>query len=167
MEKTITIDEKHEIKLNNNVGWLLEYKAQFGYDIVPVIMPLISSLMDTLISLAGVVDKKSTVQDVLKRLDRADISEALIELAGLRLTDFINVLWAMAKTADPEIPEPSRWVRQFETFPLDVLVPEAGGLILSGLVSEKNLQSLRAIVRGLRAKGSGLKPFLSQELNEG
>lgn len=166
MEKIIRIDETHEMKLDNNVGWLLEYKAQFGHDIVPDIMPLISSVVDMAITLAGVVDSKASVQDMLKRLDSADIMNALIELASLQLTDFINVLWAMAKTADDNIPEPRKWVKGFDSFPLDILVPEAGSMIVQGMVSEKNLMSLRSLVKSLQAK-SGLTPSSSQAPSEG
>jgi len=156
MEKIIRIDEKHEIKLNNNVWWLMTYKSQFGHDIVPDLMPLLSTVMNTAVTLAGVVDKDSTVQDTLKRIDTNDLTDALIELAGLQLTDFINIVWAMAKTADESIDEPNKWVRQFDAFPLDVLVPEAGELIVRGMVSEKNWTRLRILLGGLRAKSDSI-----------
>ena len=166
MEKIIRINDTQEMKLDNNIGWLLTYKSQFGHDIVPDIMPLISSVMDLVVTLAGVVDKDESVQDMLKKLDSSDLMSALIEMAGLQLTDFVHILWAMAKTADDKIPEPSRWVRQFDSFPLDILVPEAGSMIVQGMVSEKNLMSLRSLVKSLQAK-SGLTPSSSQGQSEG
>lgn len=152
MEKIIKLDETHELKLDNNVWWLIQYKSQFGHDILPDIMPIISSVMNTIVAVASVADEKSDVKDILKRIEPSDLTEALIELAGLQLTDFINVLWAMAKTADDSIPEPNKWVRQFDTFPLDILVPEAGEMIIRGMVSEKNWESLRNLLAGLKAK---------------
>lgn len=160
MEKIIKIDETHEMKLDNNIGWLLVYKSQFGHDIVPDIMPLISSVVDVLVTLAGVMESGESVQDTLKKIDSADITSALIELASLQMTDFINIIWAMAKTADDGIPEPSRWVRQFDCFPLDVLVPEAGSMIAQGMVSEKNLQSLRSLAKSLQAKSASIQSSL-------
>lgn len=154
MEKIIKLDETHELRLDNNVWWLIQYKSQFGHDIVPDIMPLLSGVMNVIVTVASAMDEESTVSDIVKRIDASDLTEALIELAGLQITDFINILWAMAKTADPLIPEPGRWVRQFDVFPLDILVPEAGEMIVRGMVSEKNWESLRNL---LKAKRSGLK----------
>lgn len=157
MEKIIKLDENHEIKLDNNVWWCIQYKSQFGHDIVPDIMPLLSGIMNAIVAVASATGDGDSVQDILKRLDTSDLTEALIELAGLQLTDFINIIWAMAKTADESIPEPNRWVRQFDRFPLDVLVPQAGELIVRGMVSEKNWNSLQNLLTSLKANGSDLK----------
>ena len=45
MEKVINIGE-HEVKLNNNVAWTMEYRDQFGKDIVPALMPVIASMLE-------------------------------------------------------------------------------------------------------------------------
>ena len=44
----------------------------------------------------------------------------------------------MAKAADDDIEEPRTWVRQFETFPLDVIAPAVLELAVRGLLSGKN-----------------------------
>ena len=135
MIKTIKIDDEHEITLSNNIGWAMEYREQFGHDIIPDLLPAVSAAL----SLLGEIDKKGFN---LKKIDKDIMQDALISLSGAQAVDVINLVWAMAKTADDKLPEPKKWVRNFETFPLDIIVPEAFKLLLEGLISTKNLQSL-------------------------
>lgn len=140
MKKTIKLYKDCELTLSNNAGWLYEYRDQFGHDIVPDIMPIISAILKALKELSTQSGKPVT--EVIKSLDGEVIEDALIELAGLQSVDLINIVWAMAKCADDEIDEPRKWIRQFETFPLDVIVPKVWSLVLEGFVSSKNLKSL-------------------------
>ena len=140
MKKTIKLYKDCELTLSNNAGWLYEYREQFGHDIVPDIMPIISAILKALKELSTQSGKPVT--EVIKSLDGDVIEDALIELAGLQSVDLINIVWAMAKCADDEIDEPRKWIRQFETFPLDVIVPKVWSLVLEGFVSSKNLKSL-------------------------
>ena len=52
MEKIIKIGDK-EVRLNNNVAWTMEYRDQFGKDILPAIMPLIASMIEGLSTLVA------------------------------------------------------------------------------------------------------------------
>lgn len=140
MKKTIKLYKDCELTLSNNAGWLYEYREQFGHDIVPDIMPIISAVFKALKELS--TQNGKPVTEVIKSLDGDVIEDALIELAGLQSVDLINIVWAMAKCADDEIDEPRKWIRQFETFPLDVIVPKVWSLVLEGFVSSKNLKSL-------------------------
>lgn len=133
MIKTINIGEK-EVKLSNNIGWAMEYRGQFGHDIIPDLLPVISAVI-------ALVKEAGTKPD-FKKVDTEVIQDALINLAGLQFVDFINLIWALAKTADESIEEPRKWVKQFETFPLDEVVPQVFNLITEGLVSSKNLPRL-------------------------
>lgn len=135
MIKTIRIDDEHELTLSNNIGWAFEYREQFGHDIIPDLLPALSAI----ISLLGEVDKKGFD---IKKIDKDTLQDALINLAGIQFVDFINLLWAMAKTADETIKEPRKWVKEFETFPLDVVAPQAFTLLVEGLISTKNLPRL-------------------------
>lgn len=140
MKKTIKLYKDCELTLSNNVGWLYEYRDQFGHDIVPDVMPIISAVLKSLKEISKQNGKPIT--EVIKNLDEGTVEDALIELAGLQSVDLINVIWAMAKCADDDIDEPRKWIRQFESFPLDVIVPKVWTLILEGFVSSKNLKSL-------------------------
>ena len=41
MEKTINIGNK-SVRLSNNVSWTMEYRDQFGQDIIPTLMPALN-----------------------------------------------------------------------------------------------------------------------------
>lgn len=141
MIKTIKLGKDKELTLSNNLAWAMIYKAQFNHDIIPDIMPIISAVT----KFFGELGKYSgqDVSDVLKQLDNDVLEGALIELCAVQFTDFINLVWAFAKANDDEIEEPNKWVRQFDEFPLDIIAPAVFELLMKGLVSSKNLKSLR------------------------
>lgn len=144
MEKTIQIGNK-EVRLNNNIGWTIDYRDQFGTDIIPTLLPMVAAALDLIKGLLEEMEDTSNLewQDILKTLDGDTLLDALVHLGGLEFKDFINVTWAMAKCADETIPEPRTWVRQFEVFPLDEIAPAVFELIYKGVISSKNLTRLK------------------------
>ena len=157
MEKIIKIG-KQEVRLNNNVAWTMEYRDQFGKDIVPALMPILASLMEgvsTIISESG--SNEVTMADIADAVQERSM-DVLLPMFQVEFVDvIINVTWAMAKAADENIEPPKRWVRQFEDFPLDVIVPAVYELVLKGFVSSKNLKRLKKASASLR----NLQPSLS------
>ena len=143
MIKTIKISKDKDLTISNNLAWAMIYKSQFGHDIVPDIMPIVSAVTKLLGELGKMAGKDMT--EVLKDLDGDTIQSALIELCALQFTDFINLTWAMAKANDDDIETPEKWVRQFDQFPMDIIAPAVFDLLLKGLVSSKNLKSLRTV----------------------
>lgn len=141
MIKTIKISKDKELTLSNSLAWAMIYKDQFGHDIVPDIMPIVSAIA----KLFGELQKNSgrDMTDLLKNLDGDILQSAMIELCAVQFTDFINLVWAMAKANDDDIETPEKWVRQFDTFPLDIIAPAVLELVTKGLISSKNLKSLR------------------------
>ena len=144
MEKTINIGNK-EVRLNNNIGWAIDYRDQFGQDIIPTLLPMVAAALDLIKGLLEEMEDTTNLewQDVLKTVDGDTLLDALVHLGGLEFKDFINVTWAMAKCADETIPEPRTWVRQFETFPLDEIAPAVFELIYKGVISSKNVTRLK------------------------
>lgn len=142
MEKTIKIDEKNSVRLSNNVGWLLAYRDQFGVDIVPALVPVLNAVIEIYAEIAKQTGDLKTAADIFTKIDTETIQGAILELAGVQITDLVNVVWAMAKAADEDIDEPRTWVRQFETFPLDVIAPAVLELAVRGLLSGKNSKRL-------------------------
>lgn len=151
MEKTIQIGNK-EVRLNNNIGWTIDYRDQFGSDIIPTLLPMVAAALDLIKGLLEEVDDTNNLdwKDILKVLDGDVLLDALVHLGGLEFKDFINITWAMAKCADDSIPEPRTWVRQFETFPVDVIAPAVFELVYSGVVSSKNLNRLKGMKDNLQ-----------------
>ena len=143
MEKIIKIGNK-EVRLNNNVAWTMEYRDQFGKDIVPALMPVLASIIEgvsTIVSESG--GGTITAADIADAVQGRSM-EVLLPLFQVEFVDtIINVTWAMAKAADEDIEPPKKWVRQFEEFPLDVVVPAVYELVLKGFVSSKNLERLK------------------------
>lgn len=151
MERIISIGDK-KVTLNNNIGWAMAYKSQFGQDIIPAVMPLLAGVLDIvsgIISNSGKT-KDLSVADVLEVVNGDTLTDAMIHLGGLELTDLVNVTWALAKCADDSIPEPKEWVKGFDVFPIDEVAPAVFGLIAKGLVSSKNLKRLENVKKSLQ-----------------
>ena len=167
MEDIIKIGKK-EVKLSNNVAWTMEYRDQFGKDIVPALMPILASLMEgvsTIISESG--NNEVTMADIADAVQGRSM-DVLLPMFQVEFVDtIINVTWAMAKAADENIEPPKRWVRQFEEFPLDVIVPAVYELVLKGFVSSKNLKRLKKASASLRnLQPSHSTTSSSPDLNE-
>lgn len=165
MEKVIKIGEK-EVRLSNNVAWTMEYRDQFNKDIVPAIMPLLSTMTEAISSVVSEAGTDLTLQSLADAV-QGRANDILLPLYQLELVDLINVTWAMAKAADEDIDPPRKWIRQFDDFPLDVIGPAVFELVIRGFVSSKNLIRLK----GLKVKLENLQPSRSttsssQESNE-
>ena len=145
MKKVITIGDK-DIELNNNVAWVMEYRDQFGKDIVPSLMPLLATMIEGFASVISEAGGEKLEMSALASAVEGRAMEILLPMFQIEMVDVvINVLWAMAKAADDTIAPPKQWVKQFDEFPLDVVVPAVYDLILKGFVSSKNLTRLKSI----------------------
>lgn len=94
MEKMIKIGDK-EVALRTTGATLLRYKMQFGKD-----------LLTELIKLDGAYHNGE------------------IQAEKLDFEMFFNILWVMAKTANPDIKPPIEWLDEFEEFPIMEILPE-------------------------------------------
>lgn len=157
MEKIIKIG-KTDVRLSNSVAWTMEYRDQFGKDIVPALMPMLMTLFE---GIAAVIGEKEeiTLPDVSSALGslQGRSQEILLPLFQLEFVDVINITWAMAKAANRDIKPPKEWARDFESFPVDVVVPVIYEMNLKGFVSSKNQKRLKTISASLK----NLQPSLS------
>ena len=166
MEKIIKIG-KQEVKLSNNVAWLMEYKDQFGKDATQELIPLVATLVETIGSgLASYKDGAINLESLSESIEGRAF-ELMLPLYQSELsTTLINITWAMAKAADETIDPPKKWVRQFDSFPLDVVGPEVWELAVKGFVSSKNLKRLRTLLGKAKDAVQSLKenqPSLSTQ----
>ena len=136
----------------------MEYRDQFGKDIVPALMPVLASMIEGVSSvIAEAGADKIEIESFATAIEGRSM-DILLPMFQVEFVDtIINVTWAMAKAADENIDPPKRWVRQFETFPLDVIVPAVYELIFKGFVSSKNLKRLKNLGASLK----NLQPSLS------
>lgn len=150
MIKTVKFG-KNQILMDNNVGWTMVYRDQFGQDIIPSLMPLLAGVVEMvsgIIETAG--DKKEFSMETIAELSESGkLEEAIIKAASAEFVDFINITWALAKNADDSIPEPREWVKQFDEFPVDVIGPEVFKLVFKGMVSSKNLKRMDAMIKSV------------------
>lgn len=150
MKKIITIGDK-KVELNNNVAWVMEYRDQFGKDIVPSLMPLLATMVEGLASVISEAGGDKLDVSSLASAVEGRAMEILLPMFQIEMVDVvINVLWAMAKASDDNIAPPKQWVKQFDEFPLDVVVPAVYELILKGFVSSKNLDRLKKVGASLK-----------------
>ena len=166
MEKIIKIG-KQEVKLSNNVAWLMEYKDQFGKDATQELIPLVATLVETIGSgLASYKDGAINLESLSESIEGRAF-DLLTPLYQSELsTTLINITWAMAKAADETIDPPKEWVRQFDSFPFDVVGPEVWELAVKGFVSSKNLKRLRTLLGKAKDAVQSLKenqPSLSTQ----
>lgn len=149
MEKVIKIG-KQEVRLNNNVAWTMEYRDQFGKDILPAIMPLLASMIEGVSTIIAESGKEVTIESIAESLQGRAI-DVMLPMFQAEFVDLvINVTWAMAKAADESIEPPKRWVRQFDTFPLDVVGPAVFDMAMKGFISSKNLKRLKKIGESIK-----------------
>lgn len=108
MEKILTIDGR-QVKFKSTGAFLLKYKAQFGRD---------------------------ALQDIFKLQNAINTkTNEIKDLSALDLEVFYNLIWTLAKTADPNIPPPLEWLDEFSEFPLMDIIPEIVDMIFSCLTS--------------------------------
>ena len=112
MEKTLTIDGR-QVKFKSTGAFLLRYKAQFGRDAIQDIYALEKSI----------------------KMDPATGSYVLHDITALEMETLYNLAWTLVKTANPATPEPMEWLDSFSVFPLDEIMPEIIGMILSSFSS--------------------------------
>ena len=150
MEKVIKIG-KQEVRLNNNVAWTMEYRDQFGKDIVPVLIPVITSVLEAVAPILVESDGKELSLSDFGTAIEGRALDIMLPMYQIEFVDvIIGVTWAMAKAADDSIAPPKEWVKQFDDFPLDVVGPAIWGLALKGFVSSKNLKRLKTLGNSLK-----------------
>ena len=104
MERILTIDGR-QVKFKSTGAFLLRYKAQFGRDAIKDIYKMV-----------GAFDKETN---------------EITDISVLDLEVFYNLVWTLAKTADPSLPPPMEWLDTFSEFPLIDIVPELMDMMFS------------------------------------
>ena len=158
MIRTLEFGNK-EVRLSNNIGWTMIYRDQFGHDIVTALTPMLAAGLDLISGFLSDVDTSKPIEatELMKKIDGDVLIDAMAHLSGVEFVDLINITWAMAKAVDDSIPEPKRWVKEFEDFPVDIIAPEVAKLAFKGMVSTKNLKRLMS----LKEKVKTIQPLTS------
>lgn len=143
MEKIIKIGNK-DVRISNNLAWTMEYRDQFGRDVVSEHLPMMATIVELVATVMADTGKTRglSVLDIVKALEGRTIDIMLPLSQAELLTTVTNVTWSMAKAADESIDPPKQWVRQFETFHVDEIAPVVYEMAVDGL-SSKNLAWLK------------------------
>jgi len=152
MIKTLTMGGK-EVRFSTALSWVWVYKGQFGRDPLFLLMPVVKSLLTvipSLIEAKQTADKKAKSNggeagalDVVAELTGVDLDQITDAIFELELQDILNLVWAFAKNADPEIPEPEKWY-QTQEIEFDTFITKFGPEIIRSCISSKNWRSLQA-----------------------
>lgn len=119
MEKTVEIDGK-KIKLKSTAAMPMRYKSQFRSD-----------YYGDLIKMAKAFGIDETGELDLGRVDYTDLDHFNFDV-------LYNIIWTLAKTADPTIPDPLTWLDEFDVFPLEEIFPAINDLVMKSMqVSKK------------------------------
>lgn len=170
MIKTIRINKEQSVELNGSAGWFLIYREYFGHDILPDIMPILESGLTMAVNLLQGVGIKNdgtveaSTRQIVESIDDSVLTDLFINLSGLETVTVMQIVWAMAKNADEDIPNLKAWLNQFDCFPLDEILPKTVRLIIDSTVSAKNAKRLlkvKKLTAGLRLSVSS-----SQESTE-
>ncbi len=143
MKKEIKIDKDNKFEINTSLGFLYVYEEEFGRDILPELVPLIESILG---AAADALENDVDVRDI--------ISEAMGAFAGTNATTITNILWAMAKNADEDIPGPRDWFNSFDKFPADEIFLKAFWSLCDSSISSKKAKRLKAMMEKTLEKNS-------------
>lgn len=158
MIKTIELGSGREITLANDIGWLMEYRDQFGQDIVPSLMPMLLGTIEAIGALAKEAGGFENIDQnaVIELMGSESLVDVALKLSAFEAVDILNITWALAKAYDPNIKEPKKWIRELsgpdhEEIPLfDVVVPAVAELVIRGVISSKNWERLKEATKDLK-----------------
>ncbi len=111
MEKTIEISGK-QVNFKTSGAIPKRYKMQFQRDFFKDLLSM---------GAAASVDGKVSVD----------------EIKNINFDLFYDIAWAMAKTADPTIPDPLTWLDGFEEFPIMEILPELQDMLAATISTTK------------------------------
>ncbi|NCA95886.1 MAG: hypothetical protein EOM74_02795 [Methanomicrobia archaeon] len=118
MEKIIVIDGK-EVPFKSSGAFLLRYRSQFGKDPLSDVSGLDLGL------------KHYAETGSLEKID---------------MVVLYNLIWTLAKTANPTIKPPMEWLDEFNEFPIDEILPEVQELMIQAFGMTKTLKNAQSAV---------------------
>lgn len=147
MKKSIHLSKNQSVEVDASAGWLLEYRNQFGKDILPDLLPIgeaITALvLRTLKNITPGTETDQIMAEVVDGMDEETLDEAFVTLSTLEVLTLFNVVWAMAKNNSRDFPDPETWMKSIEYFPVDSVTKDVFGLIGASLISSKNWERLK------------------------
>ena len=138
MEKTINIGGK-DVKFKFTLSAFYIFKNQFSYDAMNKIVPTIGEILSNLDFNAFVIEEKDKEEVVVGGDVMNAIGRTLEATFNFEMVDILNLLWAFAKNANPDIASPEVWFSTFDEFPIIDVMKEFIPALLESLGSKKKL----------------------------
>lgn len=107
MEKVLIIDGK-QVRFKSTGAFLYRYKSQF---------------------------KRDALRDLFVLQSAIDDNGNIVDISALDLEVIYNLVWTLAKTAEPSIPPPMEWLDTFGSFPLADILPDISDLLFASIGS--------------------------------
>lgn len=115
MEKTLEFGGKN-VTFKSNMKTLLIYKAQTGREYLSDVVNL---------------------GEIVKYDDKGNVLKGECNLAALNTELLCTVAWAMARTADKNVPELYDWLDEFDEFPIMTVLNELMPMITKSIKADK------------------------------
>lgn len=140
MEKVIQIGGK-DVNFKFTLSAFYIFKNQFSYDAMNKIVPTIGEILSNLDFNAFVIEEKEKdKEEVVVGGDVINaIGRTLEATFNFEMVDILNLLWAFAKNANPDIASPEVWFSTFDEFPIIDVMKEFIPALLESLGSKKKL----------------------------
>lgn len=140
MEKVIEIGGK-DVKFKFTLSAFYIFKNQFSYDAMNKIVPTIGEILSNLdFNAFAVEEKEKDKEEVVVGGDVMNaIGRTLEATFNFEMVDILNLLWAFAKNANPDIDSPEVWFSTFDEFPIIDVMKEFIPALLESLGSKKKL----------------------------
>ncbi|MGP1567933.1 MAG: hypothetical protein ACTTHM_04395 [Peptoanaerobacter stomatis] len=146
MEKTLIIDGR-EIQFKSNASLSYIYKGQFGKDLLTSLMPVFSDILSGLDDIFEKLQQdEKDIKETKDDIKPSDIANILENVYSLELVDIQNIIWTMAKSANPKIPEPVLWYAEFEEFEIIDVAIQLAPMLLNSLISKKKLDNMKMMI---------------------
>ena len=124
MEKTLVIDGR-KVPFKCTGGFLLRYKELTGSD-------AIKDIYEINLALSGGKKEKEE-----KGKEKQEEKEKDIDLSKFDINVMYNLVWVLARTADPEVPDLLTWLDSFDDFPIFTVFSDLRDLIIGAFQSTK------------------------------
>jgi hypothetical protein len=116
VERTLTIDGR-QVRFKSTAGVAFRYQNQFQKDYL--------------------VELYKAIPEVTALYNKDTVNLSLEDLSKLNSERLLEIVWSLAKTADPNIPDPLTWLDEFEEFPVIKIFTELLDLMVKTSKSKK------------------------------
>ena len=125
MEKTLVIDGK-KVPFKCTGGFLLRYKELTGSD-------ALKDIYEIDLTLSGSKKEKGE-----KGKGKPEDKEKDIDFSKFDINVMYNLVWVLARTADPKVPDLLTWLDSFDDFPIFTVFTDLKELIIGAFHSTKS-----------------------------